>query len=49
MLEGSSYENAVLAVEAANGTPTEQAVNWTSASTLPPTPTQSVSGKTQSM
>jgi hypothetical protein len=43
-LEGSSYKNDVLTVEAANGTPTEQVVNWMSVSNLPPTPTQSVSG-----
>jgi hypothetical protein len=48
-LEGSSYENDVLAVDAANGTPTEQVVNWTLASNLPPTPTRSVSGKPQSI
>jgi hypothetical protein len=47
--EGSSYENDVLVVEAVNGAPTEQVVNWTSASTLPPTPTQSVSRKPQSI
>jgi hypothetical protein len=48
-LEGSSYENVVLAVESVNGTPTEQAVNWTSASNLPPTPTRSIIRKPQSM
>jgi hypothetical protein len=46
--EGYSYEDDVVTLEEENGTPVEQVVNWTSASTLPPTPTKSTSGKRQS-